>query len=84
MPFSIEPSFQESSASVPVLLLLSAGADPMASLLAFADEKQARCEAVSLGRGQGPIAKRLVSSGAKEGFWVVRADLQPIVRSRLS
>ena len=72
MPFAIEPSFNESSATTPLIFVLSSGSDPMASLLKFAEDRGVRVEAVSLGQGQGPIAQRWISKGLKEGFWVVR------------
>ena len=72
MPFAIEPSFNDSNAVTPLIFVLSAGSDPMASLLKFADDKGVRVEAVSLGQGQGPVAQEWISKGLKEGFWVVR------------
>ena len=71
MPFSIEPSFNDSNALTPLIFVLSPGADPMASLLKFADDKGIRVEAVSLGQGQGPVAQSWINKGVKEGFWVV-------------
>lgn len=75
MPFSIEPSFNDSNAVTPLIFVLSPGSDPMASLLKFADDRGVRVEAVSLGQGQGPIAQQWINKGTKEGFWVVRALL---------
>lgn len=49
-PFSLEPIYAESSASVPLIFVLSPGADPLADLLAYAEEKGRRVEAVSLVR----------------------------------
>lgn len=72
MPFSIEPSYNDSHANTPLIFVLSAGSDPMASLLKYADDKGVRVEVVSLGQGQGPIAQEWISKGLKEGFWVVR------------
>jgi hypothetical protein len=72
MPFAIEPGFDESSATKPLIFILSPGSDPMASLLKFADDRGVRVEVVSLGQGQGPIAQEWISLGRKEGFWVVR------------
>lgn len=39
MPFAIEPSFNDSSATSPLVFVLSPGSDPMASLLKFAEKK---------------------------------------------
>jgi hypothetical protein len=48
------------------------GADPMADLLALAEEKRMskRFEKVSLGQGQGPKAERLLDLGMEQGLWV--------------
>lgn len=71
IPFSIEPGYNDSSATIPLIFILSAGSDPMASLLKFADDHGQRVEAVSLGQGQGPVAQQWINLGKKEGFWVV-------------
>jgi dynein heavy chain len=73
MPFSIEPSFNESSAGTPLIFVLSPGSDPMAALLKFAEDRGIRVETVSLGQGQGPVAQQWIHKGIKEGFWVVRS-----------
>ncbi|GFH10421.1 uncharacterized protein HaLaN_05731, partial [Haematococcus lacustris] len=70
LPFAIEPSYNDSSATSPLIFVLSPGSDPMAALLKFADDKGIRVESVSLGQGQGPVAQRWISQGATEGFWV--------------
>ena len=72
-PFAIAPSFNEASATTPLIFVLSQGSDPMAALLKFAEDRGARVEAVSLGQGQGPVAQAAIAKGLKEGFWVVRA-----------
>ncbi|KXZ48211.1 DHC-9 protein [Gonium pectorale] len=71
MPFAIEPSFNDSTATSPLIFVLSPGSDPMASLQMFADDKGIRMESVSLGQGQGPIAQRWIEQGMTDGFWVV-------------
>ncbi|KAK9812825.1 hypothetical protein WJX72_004356 [[Myrmecia] bisecta] len=70
-PFAIEPSYNDSSSTTPLIFVLSPGSDPTAALLRFAEERGVRVEAVSLGQGQGPVAQRWIDEGAKEGFWVV-------------
>ncbi|EFJ49499.1 flagellar inner dynein arm heavy chain 11 [Volvox carteri f. nagariensis] len=67
--FKLSSIFMDSTSSVPIVFVLSPGTDPMADLLAFAEEK--RKQAVSLGQGQGPIAERYISQGIKDGRWVV-------------
>ena len=49
---------------------MTQGSDPMNSLITFAGERNIRLETVSLGQGQGPVAQKWISEGAKEGFWV--------------
>ncbi|CAG9464833.1 unnamed protein product [Pedinophyceae sp. YPF-701] len=71
MPFAIEPSFNDSSPTMPLVFVLSPGSDPMAALLKFADDRGIRVEAVSLGQGQGPVAQQWIETGMKEGLWVV-------------
>ena len=70
-PFNIGPIYEESSPGVPLLFVLSPGSDPMASLLKFADDKGVHTEAVSLGQGQGPVAKAKIKEGVEKGHWVV-------------
>jgi dynein heavy chain len=60
LPFAIEPSFNDSSATTPLIFVLSPGSDPMSSLQSFSDDKNIAMKAVSLGQGQGPIAQRLI------------------------
>eukprot|EP00803_Ostreobium_quekettii_P008971 evm.model.scf_437EXC.8 EVM.evm.TU.scf_437EXC.8 scf_437EXC:34649-40478(-) len=71
LPFAIEPSYNDSTATTPLIFVLSPGSDPMASLLNFADDKGVRVESVSLGQGQGPVAQKWIDDGVKDGFWVV-------------
>lgn len=70
-PFALEPGYKAASPTTPFIFVLSAGSDPMASLLKFADDHGQRVETVSLGQGQGPVAQHWINAGRTEGFWVV-------------
>ena len=69
--FELQPIYNDSLPSVPLIFLLSPGADPMADLLRFSEEKGRRVEAVSLGQGQGPVAEAAVRDAMAGGHWVV-------------
>ena len=50
-PFDMEKSFSDSSNKVPIIIVLSAGADPMAELQKLGAQYKARIQAISLGQG---------------------------------
>jgi len=73
-PFNLEACFNDSSNTSPLIFVLSPGQDPMTELLRFADTRGfggKRTAAISLGQGQGPIARRLITEGMRAGSWVV-------------
>jgi len=72
-PLDLHVVFPDTSPSVPLVFVLSAGADPMASIIRFATEKGRlnNMHAISLGQGQGPIAAALIEKSTKNGDWVV-------------
>ncbi|XP_029012096.1 dynein axonemal heavy chain 12 [Betta splendens] len=72
-PFDLSKSYLDSNATIPLVFVLSPGADPMASLLKFATDKNmgnGKFQSISLGQGQGPIAARMISTAMQDGTWV--------------
>ena len=70
-PFDLEGTFKDSTATSPLVFILSPGVDPMLALLKFAESKGRKVDSISLGQGQGPHAERMVKAGQKDGTWVV-------------
>lgn len=72
-PFDLNASYEESDPKTPLIFILSSGTDPMANLLNFAKERHMHeaVRTISLGQGQGPIAKKMILEGIEKGHWVV-------------
>jgi dynein heavy chain len=65
-PFDLKGSFLDSSPTTPLIFVLSPGADPIPYLEALAAEygmDVGRLRILSLGQGQGKIAKRYIEGG---------------------
>ena len=72
---TIDSIWQESSARVPVLFLLSAGADPTNSIEELAKKKRKfPVEQVSMGEGQDEIARETMKASFLSGRWVVLSN----------
>ena len=92
-PFDLKGAFEDSISTSPIIFILSQGADPMAMIVRLADSMgfSEKLEILSLGKGQGERAKKLIESCSKTGKWVVlqnchlakswMADLETIVET---
>ncbi|TPX60170.1 hypothetical protein SpCBS45565_g07578 [Spizellomyces sp. 'palustris'] len=72
--FDLAASFEDSNHRSALIFILSPGVDPMSQLLKFAEDKGfagTKCQSISLGQGQGPIAGAMVKEAQRGGTWVV-------------
>jgi dynein heavy chain len=71
--FDLGAAFADSSISLPLIFILSPGADPVKGLLAYAEKEgmSDRLDYISLGQGQGPKAEKLIKDGKENGRWVL-------------
>ena len=69
-PFDLNRAYMDSCPETPILFLLSPGSDPFGALLRFAESRQVKIEAISLGQGQAPAALKAVKLARKNGHWV--------------
>jgi len=63
----------ETRADVPVVFILSVGADPTGLLFSYAKQVDysSRLQLISLGQGQGPRAQALIRQACQTGDWVL-------------
>ncbi|KAM4746905.1 dynein axonemal heavy chain 3-like [Rhinophrynus dorsalis] len=72
--FDLQRSYMDSTSSTPLIFVLSPGADPLELLMKFAEEQEMggmTLQTISLGQGQGPIARKIIEKAAEDGTWVV-------------
>lgn len=71
--FDLAGSYEDSHCCAALIFVLSPGADPMASLLKFAEAKDfigdRAPQTISLGQGQGSVAEKLVRSAMENGLY---------------
>ncbi|KAK0176317.1 hypothetical protein PV328_000464 [Microctonus aethiopoides] len=69
---SLSEIFQNTSNSTPLIFVLSTGSDPFGAFIKFANEMGSadKCNSISLGQGQGPIAENLIKDGCTKGHWI--------------
>jgi len=67
-------AFKDSTPTVPVIFVLSPGADPATDLFKLAVKLEMsgnRMKYMALGQGQGPVAQSMLEMGAQRGHWVL-------------
>jgi len=71
--FDLNMSFADATNTMPLVFVLSAGADPTKDLLLFAEAQGMRQKTfyVSLGQGQDKKAEKMLDDGTKLGWWVL-------------
>ncbi|OHT02341.1 Dynein heavy chain family protein [Tritrichomonas foetus] len=71
--FDLSSSFDDSSVSMPLIFVLSVGADPASELVKFAEKKSfaKKFSSMSLGQGQGPRAEQRMSEAMDRGHWLM-------------
>jgi dynein heavy chain len=57
--------------TVPVIYLLSVGADPTDAIESLCRKKKNSIESISMGEGQEPVAERAIKEAAVSGTWVL-------------
>jgi dynein heavy chain len=72
-PVTLEKLHADSNSRMPIIFVLSQGADPTNSLMKFAREAGMgdRIENISLGQGQGPKAQHYLEKAKHSGDWLL-------------
>lgn len=71
VPVNLEATWAESSNRVPLICLLSPGADPTRMIEDLAKRKKIKLLGVSMGQGQEIIARKLMATATVDGQWVL-------------
>jgi dynein heavy chain len=71
VPLSMEKTWEETTPFVPVICILSPGADPTKLIEELAKRKKIKMEGVSMGQGQEIVARKMMTTATLEGQWVL-------------
>mmetsp|Transcript_11720 Transcript_11720/g.17902 ORF Transcript_11720/g.17902 Transcript_11720/m.17902 type:complete len:621 (+) Transcript_11720:841-2703(+) len=69
--FDLGIIFKDSAPTIPLVFVLSPGADPLNNLEKYAESKKKAVMKVSLGQGQGPKAEAFIKDACQIGNWVM-------------
>lgn len=70
-PFDMTEIFNDSNNKQPIIIVLSAGADPMRDIMNLSNLKKIKFESLSLGAGQSQKACNAIRGAQKTQTWVV-------------
>ena len=70
-PLDLRTTTDEASFKVPVIALLSMGADPTGPIVELAKKRKKQVLSISMGQGQEPAARKLLHQGVATGDWVL-------------
>ena len=68
---TIDSVYEKMTNDIPVIFLLSVGADPTASISELARRKKINLAQISMGEGQAPRALKAIKVGSTAGSWVL-------------
>lgn len=66
--------YEQSTPLVPVIFVLSPGADPATDIFKMANKMgmgASKMKFMALGQGQGPVAQAMLEQGSQRGHWVM-------------
>jgi dynein heavy chain, axonemal len=71
--FALGKSYKDSSITTPLIFVLSTGSDPVADFIRFAEKMNMtkKSDNISLGRGMGPQAEKMIEENLNRGGWVL-------------
>ena len=71
VPLNMEKAWEESTMQIPLICILSRGADPTKLISDLARKKKKEVLGVSMGQGQEIIARGYMKTATEEGHWVL-------------